>query len=161
MFAFAGHFLLEVSTKYTDQLSLNREIIFGLIENMISLFHMTPCIAQHPIHRMAEGLGGKLRACREGSRGAGNGLSQVVSLSQNGSTAGDMIVVEGGDGNRYKSDSMDLAQGVDFQGNDFSGQPMISGDSQLNLSSASDSDFTFGYLQDFWDIGYDMEFPVR
>ena len=64
MITFAGHFLLEASTKYGEQLSTNQSFVFGLIQNVINLFQATPCIEQHPIHRMATGLDRKLQNCQ-------------------------------------------------------------------------------------------------
>lgn len=64
MITFAGHFLLEASTKYGEQLATNQSYVFNLIQNVINLFHNTPCIEQHPIHRMATGLDRKLQDCQ-------------------------------------------------------------------------------------------------
>jgi hypothetical protein len=61
MIAFAGHFLLEISTSYHEQLSIEVKQIFDLIGNVLSLFQQLACIPQHPIARMTGGLARKLR----------------------------------------------------------------------------------------------------
>ena len=64
MITFAGHFLLEASTKYGEQLSSDQSYVFNLIQNIIHLFRTTPCIEQHPINRIAVGLDRKLQDCQ-------------------------------------------------------------------------------------------------
>lgn len=76
MITFAGHFLLEAATKYGDQLSTNQSYVFDLVQNVINLFHVTPCIEQHPIHRMAIGLDRKLQDCRGAQSQASNFQAQ-------------------------------------------------------------------------------------
>jgi hypothetical protein len=63
MIAFAGNFLLEICKNYHDQLGIEASNDFALVEQVLGLFHATPCIAQHPIQRMTVGLGRKLYDC--------------------------------------------------------------------------------------------------
>jgi len=62
MIAFAGHFLLEVCSKYHSQLSIDLDHNFDLISRVLNLFQNLPCIPQHPISRMTAGLARKLMA---------------------------------------------------------------------------------------------------
>lgn len=63
MIAFAGHFLLEVCNKYSEQLTLDLNSDLSLIRNVLSLFEKLSCVPQHPIRRMTPGLGSKLFDC--------------------------------------------------------------------------------------------------
>ncbi|KAL5338188.1 hypothetical protein BJX70DRAFT_408861 [Aspergillus crustosus] len=63
MIAFAGHLLLEICQNYYEQLSINLQEDFQLINNALNLFRNTPCIPQHPIWRMTPGLNRKLHDC--------------------------------------------------------------------------------------------------
>lgn len=63
MIAFAGHFMLEVCNKYSDQLTLDLNSDLSLIRNVLGLFERLPCVPQHPIRRMTPGLGQKLFDC--------------------------------------------------------------------------------------------------
>lgn len=81
MITFAGHFLLEASTKYGEQLSSDQSYVFSLIQNIIHLFHTTPCIEQHPIHRMAVGLDRKLQDCQGAKNGSMSYSDQSIHSS--------------------------------------------------------------------------------
>lgn len=60
MIAFAGHFLLEISNKYHEQLSIDLQQTFDLLGKVLTLFQNLACIPQHPIARMTGGLARKL-----------------------------------------------------------------------------------------------------
>jgi hypothetical protein len=63
MIAFAGNFLLEICKNYHDQLGIQIQNDFALVEQVLGVFQTIPCISQHPIHRMTLGLGRKLYDC--------------------------------------------------------------------------------------------------
>lgn len=63
MIAFAGHFMLELCSRYSNQLPLNVNGDLYSIRNVLSIFDKLSCIPQHPIRRMTPGLGRKLLDC--------------------------------------------------------------------------------------------------
>jgi len=60
MISFAGQFLLEVSTKYKDQLNAIMEEDFRRVSTVVALFARTPVMPRHPIARVTAGLLRKL-----------------------------------------------------------------------------------------------------
>lgn len=66
MLAFAGHFLLEVTKGYAEQLGIVPEDNFILIRKVLTMFRGTRCVAMHPICRMTPGLDRKLGDCAAG-----------------------------------------------------------------------------------------------
>jgi hypothetical protein len=63
MIAFAGHFLLEVCQKHSEQLMLDLDSTFQLIGAVLKIFANLPAIPQHPICRITLGLGRKTMDC--------------------------------------------------------------------------------------------------
>ncbi|KAH8682896.1 hypothetical protein BGZ60DRAFT_206648 [Tricladium varicosporioides] len=55
MISFAGHFLLSCS-QYGEQLSINVHSNLNMMGKVIQLFKSIPCIAQHPLQKMAAAL---------------------------------------------------------------------------------------------------------
>ncbi|KKY24099.1 hypothetical protein UCRPC4_g02565 [Phaeomoniella chlamydospora] len=63
MIAFAGHFILEVCKKYSEQLMINLDENLRLIAEVLAQFNKLPSISPHPICRMTAGLSRKLVDC--------------------------------------------------------------------------------------------------
>ena len=63
MTSFAGHFLLEVCDKYSDQISspgIDVSETIQLIQDVLAVLHDARVVAQHPLRRMILGLRRKL-----------------------------------------------------------------------------------------------------
>ncbi|KAK6378878.1 hypothetical protein LTS17_006581 [Exophiala oligosperma] len=84
MIAFAGHFLMEICTKYHEQLSLDVSHSLGLIGGVLTLFQKLPCIPQHPISRMSGGLSQKLMESTTAMTSAFGGELQDLNVHQRG-----------------------------------------------------------------------------
>lgn len=80
MIAFAGHFLLDVCTKFSEQLMMDLDSNFELIGKVLALFNNIPSIPQHPLNRMTAGL---MRKLVDSAASMGKGLTLNGSLSQN------------------------------------------------------------------------------
>jgi hypothetical protein len=97
MISFAGHFLLEVCKKYSEQLSIDSENTFRLMDKVLTVFSHIPLIPQHPLSRMTNGLRRKAIECvssvRKGSavvetlgQSTRNDFNQVNTMYSAGST---------------------------------------------------------------------------
>ena len=62
MFAFAGHFLLEVCSKYSQHKMVVAEDV-AILEGALSALNKVQMVPQHPINRLKRGLKQKLDAC--------------------------------------------------------------------------------------------------
>lgn len=63
MISFAGHFLLDVCTKYREQLDLNLEEDFRRVSAALALFTRLDVLPQHPLSRVTTGLMRRLSEC--------------------------------------------------------------------------------------------------
>lgn len=63
MISFAGHFLLEVCQKFSEQLAVDAEETFNFMDEVLTVLSHIEVIPQHPISRMASGLRRKAIAC--------------------------------------------------------------------------------------------------
>ncbi|KAK9374423.1 uncharacterized protein V1513DRAFT_445610 [Lipomyces chichibuensis] len=82
MYAFVAVFLLKVSTRYTQHVNVDRQLVIQTIRKVVDVFASSPCARQHLVHRITRGLKEILDRC-VAEHNAANGLS-----SSNGGNGG-------------------------------------------------------------------------
>ena len=83
MVSFAGHFLLDVCMKYSEQLMISVEDEFKRLSSVLAFFARIDVVPQHPLARMTAGLIQKLSECTSAL-----GFTNVLARSPFGSLEG-------------------------------------------------------------------------
>lgn len=80
MFAFAAVFLLKVSTRYTQHVNVDIELVLRTITQVADVFGSYPCARQHLVHRITRGLKEMLERS-EAIHNMTNGLSSLQGVN--------------------------------------------------------------------------------